>query len=118
MSGNQLSRTRAALALALIIAGCADAGTPSDVSLDSQDVSARQVVRQAENDFGAPVSSAGAEIPLAYYELSLAFTKRTAGFTPPVQSRAYAYMGLTLYEALVSGMPGHRSIASQLNGIG
>jgi hypothetical protein len=36
----------------------------------------------------AGVSSYGAEVPLAYYELSLAFTKRTAGFTPPVQSRA------------------------------
>jgi hypothetical protein len=67
---------------------------------------------------GARVSSYGAEVPLAYYELSLTFTKRTAGFTPPVQSRAYAYMGLALYEALISGMPGHRSIAHQLNGIG
>jgi hypothetical protein len=63
-------------------------------------------------------SSYGAEVPLAYYELSLAFTKQTAGFTPPVQSRAYAYMGLALYEALVGGMPGYRSIAKQLNGIG
>jgi PAP2 superfamily len=63
-------------------------------------------------------SSYGADVPLAYYERSLAFTKRTAGFTPPVQSRAYAYMGLALYEALVSGMPHHRSVARQLNGIG
>jgi hypothetical protein len=66
----------------------------------------------------APVSSSGAEVPLAYYELSLTFSKRTAGFTPPVQARAYAYMGLALYEALVGGMPGHQSIAPQLNGIG
>src|SRR2546422_649281 len=129
MSGNPLLRTRATLAalagaltLTMVSTGCdrtaTEAATPSDVSLDRQDVSARQIVRQAENGFGAPVSSNSAAIPLAYYELSLAFTKRTAGFTPPVQSRAYAYMGLTLYEALVSGMPGHRSIASQLNGIG
>src|SRR6185437_11574636 len=40
------------------------------------------------------------------------------GFTPPVQARAYGYMGLALYEALIGGMPDHRSIASQLNGIG
>ena len=65
-----------------------------------------------------PVSGHGAEVPLAYYELSLAFTKQTLGFSPPVQARAYAYMGLALYEALVSGMPGYRSIAKQLNGIG
>jgi hypothetical protein len=67
---------------------------------------------------GIRVAGYGAEVPLAYYDLSLAFTKRTAGFTPPVQSRAYAYMGLALYEALVSGMPSHRSITHQLNGIG
>lgn len=59
-----------------------------------------------------------AGVPLAYYELSLVFTKRTAGFTPPVQSRAYGYMGLALYEALIEGMPRHRSIAGHLNGIG
>jgi len=129
MSGNQLLRTRATLAalagaltLTMVSTGCdrtaTEAATPSDVSLDRQDVSASQIVRQAKTGVAAPVASYSADIPLAYYELSLGFTKRTAGFTPPVQSRAYAYMGLTLYEALVSGMPGHRSIASQLNGIG
>jgi PAP2 superfamily len=71
-----------------------------------------------DTDIGARVSSYGADVPLAYYALSLTFTKRTAGFTPPVQSRAYAYMGLALYEAVVSGMPRHRSIARQLNGVG
>ena len=40
------------------------------------------------------------------------------GFTAPVQARAYGYMGLALNEALVSGVPGNRSIASQLIGIG
>src|SRR5437867_30818 len=75
-------------------------------------------MRPRADPFLHRVSSYGAEVPLAYYTLSLAFTKRTAGFTPPVQSRAYAYMGLALYEALVGGMPGHRPIASQLNGIG
>jgi hypothetical protein len=66
----------------------------------------------------APVSSYGPEVPLAYYDLSFRFAKRTAGFTPPVQSRAYAYMGLALYEALVGGMPDHRSVAQQLSGVG
>jgi hypothetical protein len=64
------------------------------------------------------VASYDAEVPLAYYRLSLQFPKRTTGFTPPVQSRAYAYMGLALYEAVVSGMPRNSSIASQLTGIG
>lgn len=67
---------------------------------------------------GGPVSKYGVDVPVAYYELSFKLSKRTTGFTPPVQSRAYAYMGLALYEALVSGMPQHKSIAGQLAGIG
>src|SRR2546423_3910510 len=77
-----------------------------------------QNVGRTESDVAAPASTYGAEVPLAYYELSMRFTKRTAGFTPPVQSRAFAYMGLALYESLVRGMPGYRSMAQQLNGIG
>ena len=38
--------------------------------------------------------------------------------TPPVQGRIFAYMGLTLYESVVDGMPHNRSIASSLHGIG
>ena len=57
-------------------------------------------------------------VPLAYYQLSLRFSKQTAGFTPPVQARAFGYMGLALYEAVVAGMPDHQSVASQLNGVG
>jgi membrane-associated phospholipid phosphatase len=72
----------------------------------------------AENMAGDPVESYDADIPLAYYDLSLEFSKRTGGFTPPVQARAYAYMGIALYEAVVHGMPKHKSIARQLNGIG
>ena len=59
-----------------------------------------------------------AAVPLAYYQLSLTFSRRTGGITPPVQARTFGYMGLALYEAVVAGMPDHRSIASQLNGIG
>jgi hypothetical protein len=70
------------------------------------------------SSFAGTAADYDADVPLAYYELSLTFSKRTAGFTPPVQSRAYGYMGLALYEALVYGMTGHRSIAVHLNGIG
>lgn len=56
-------------------------------------------------------------VPLAYYNLSLRFSKRTAGFTPPVQARAFGYMGLALYESVVGGMPDNQSVATQLNGV-
>ena len=79
------------------------------------------IVQNTDNRDSAPrllVSHFGPDVPISYYNLSLQFTKRTGGITPPVQSRAYAYMGLALYEALVGGMPDHRSVARQLNGIG
>ncbi len=63
-----------AIVLGLLLAGCADTRAttePRTVSL------AKQKVR-------TPVSAFGADVPLAYYELSLDFSKRTAGFTPPV----------------------------------
>ena len=41
-------------------------------------------------------------------------TKKTAGFTPPVAARALGYMGITLYETVVPGMPNHQSLVGQL----
>jgi hypothetical protein len=109
MSFDRIVRNGAeSLVLALALAGCRDTVTPTD-GLEAS---------RAPAGPGAPASSYGAEVPLAYYDLSLEFSKRTAGFTPPVQARAFAYMGLALYEAVVAGMPDHRSVASQLRGIG
>jgi hypothetical protein len=102
--------------LVLVIAGCTEGRAPTD-GLTASNGTGRADV---ETGYGAQalVSDFSADVPIAYYDLSLTFTKRTGGFTPPVQARAYGYMGVALYEALVAGMPGHRSIASQLNGIG
>lgn len=62
-----------------------------------------------------PATFHDAAVPIAYYKQTLDFTLSTAGFTPPVQSRAYAYMGIALYEAVRPGMPAYESIAHQLN---
>jgi len=98
----------------LAIAGCSQkiAPTSAPFATDSRYAAERT------DDPRALVSDFGVDVPNAFYDLSRKFTIRTGGFTPPVQARAYGYMGLALYEALVSGMPDHRSIASQLNGIG
>jgi PAP2 superfamily len=66
----------------------------------------------------APARAYGMDVPLAYYNLSFTLSKRTGGITPPVQARIFAYMGLALYESVVSGTPHNRSIASSLHGIG
>lgn len=55
-------------------------------------------------------------VPRAWFDLALTLTRTTPGFTPPVASRAFGYEGLALYEALVPGMPEHRSLAGVLTG--
>ena len=99
--------------IGLLLAGCAD--SPS--ATDTTGLHGSAAI-EPRNGARSPVADYDATVPQAYYQLSLGFTKRTAGFTPPVQARAYGYMGIALYEALVAGMPDNRSIASQLNGIG
>ena len=105
-----------AAVIVLLVAGCTDSRAPTEALRDANVESSADV--QSGNGMRALVSDFSPDVPIAYYNLSLAFTKRTGGFTPPVQSRAYGYMGLALYEALVAGMPDHRSVAGQLNGIG
>ncbi len=61
--------------------------------------------------------------PTEFYEAQVAndwadmlreITKHTPGFTPPVASRAFGYAGLTLYEAVMPGMPKYQSLNGQL----
>jgi hypothetical protein len=58
-----------------------------------------------------------AEVPTAWFDLSLALVRSASGFSPPVASRAFAYAGLTLYEAVVPGMDGYRSIGKVFRGL-
>jgi hypothetical protein len=59
-----------------------------------------------------------AEVPLRWFDLALELVRTTPGFSPPVASRAFGYAGIALYEALVPALPGRRSLAGQLNGLG
>lgn len=104
--------------LTLVATGCAEGPFPAEPQVGASGAATVVSASSVRHHPGDPVARYDAEIPIAYYDLSLDFTKTTAGFTPPVQSRAYGYMGLALYEALVGGMPRHRSIARQLNGVG
>ena len=105
-----------AMIIALLAAGCTD--NPARTATITAPTIERGSDIDGANGARALVRDFSADVPIAYYDLSLQFTKQTAGFTPPVQARAYGYMGLALYEALVGGMPDHQSVASQLNGIG
>jgi len=62
-----------------------------------------------------PASAFDAVVATAWFDLALTIVRDTPGFSPPVASRAFAYTGVTLYEALVPAMPGYRTLAGQLN---
>lgn len=56
-----------------------------------------------------------ANVATAWFDLTLELVRQTPGFSPPVASRALGYAGVTLYEAVVPGVPGAQSLAGQLN---
>ncbi|MGL4488906.1 MAG: vanadium-dependent haloperoxidase [Rhizobiaceae bacterium] len=70
---------------------------------------------------GLNATFAGAERPQAqevlqrWYALSLELVRHTPTYTPPVASRALAYMGVAAYEATASGSTELVSLAGQLN---
>ncbi len=66
--------------------------------------------RERPEDFNAAV-------PTAWFDLSRALMRTTPGFTPPVASRALAYVGVALYEAVVPGSRRYRSLQRVLPGL-
>jgi len=56
------------------------------------------------------------DVAIAWIKMQQRLFAGTPGLLPHVTGRTYAYVGLTLYESVVPGMPGYQSIASQLNG--
>ncbi len=49
---------------------------------------------------------------------NLANSVKGDGIHPVVAARTYTYGAITIYEAVVNGMPGYRSLGGQLNGLG
>ena len=52
------------------------------------------------------------------YRLVLDLVRHTATYSPPVASRAFAYLGVIAYEATASGRNDLKTLAGQLNGLG
>lgn len=57
------------------------------------------------------------DIVTAWYKLVLELVRHTATYSPPVASRAFAYLGVAAHEAVTSGLPALRTLANQLNGL-
>ncbi|MBV8793798.1 MAG: vanadium-dependent haloperoxidase [Hyphomicrobiales bacterium] len=51
------------------------------------------------------------------YRLVLDLVRHTATYSPPVASRAFAYLGVIAYEATASGRGDLKTLAGQLNGL-
>jgi hypothetical protein len=70
-----------------------------------------------DEDAPPAASTFDSAVPRAWFELALTLTRTTPGFTPPVASRAFAYEGIALYEAVVPGIAGHRSLRGLVHGL-
>lgn len=53
----------------------------------------------------------------SYFGLMCKVSKSTPGFFPPQVARAYGYVGVAAYEAVVNGIANAQSLAGQLNGL-
>ena len=73
------------------------------------------VSAQTTPPIAAAASAYSASVATEWFQLALLLTQQTPGFSPPVAARAFAYLGLTLYESTVPGMPQNISLAGQLN---
>lgn len=58
-----------------------------------------------------------ADVAVAWFDL-LNGLIRAERLAPPVASRRIGYAGVALYETIQPGIPGHRSLGGQLNGLG
>ena len=74
-----------------------------------------QVSAQSNPPAAPTAATFSANVATEWFQLALLLTQQTPGFSPPVAARAFAYMGLTLYESTVPGMPQNISLAGQLN---
>jgi hypothetical protein len=71
---------------------------------------------------GAPPAAAGPRpdartVLSTWYGLVLELVRHTPTYSPPVASRAFAYLGVTAYEATAGGDPSLVSLAGQLSGL-
>ena len=57
------------------------------------------------------------EVITTWYKLVLELVRHTATYSPPVASRAFAYIGVTAHEVAATANPALQSLAGQLHGL-
>src|SRR5882724_8767688 len=56
-----------------------------------------------------------ATVATEWFRVVLPAIQQTPGQSPPVAARTLAYLSLGLYESIIAGMPGQRSLTGQLS---
>ncbi len=84
-------------------------------------LSALLLLQSCEEDNLVPfelnkVSSYKSDVAIDWINLQRNLVKSTAGFTPPVAARSYAYAALALYESVVPGIRGNISYSGLIIG--
>jgi hypothetical protein len=57
------------------------------------------------------------EVAIAWANMTLYITRNTPANSPTYASRALGYIGVTMYESIVSGYPEYKTLEGQLNGL-
>lgn len=57
------------------------------------------------------------QVATEWADMALYITRYTPSNSPTFASRAFGYIGLTMYESIVQGFPEYRSMKGQLNGL-
>ena len=117
---NNTMKTRIKLILLLagtsliILSGCKKNDNFASPSTQSATTNDEVVYDEAVR--GVLTSKSNGEVPAKWYALAITLAQTTPNQgVAPINARAFGYMGLALYESVVSGIPADKSIQSQLN---
>lgn len=80
------------------------------------DGGAEESTRTVSNRLSPPVAAFPATAARQWM-VNLGNSVKGDNIAPPVGARIYTYGSIAMYESLVHGMPGYRSLAGQLNGL-
>ena len=63
-----------------------------------------------------PVVNYQADVANAWMQMQIRLTRSTTNYNSVVSDRSFGYAGITMYESLVPGIPGYRSLLPQIGG--
>ncbi len=79
-------------------------------------VSILAVASCKKHDTPGPVGKYPADVANDWMLMQIRLTRSTAGYNSVVSDRSFAYAGITMYESLVPGITGGRSLLPQIGG--